>query len=57
MVGDGLAVWDAEAAPARSLCCLEALEQVEERNGRVGVFGVAGLDVCEYCRDMLVGQS
>lgn len=49
MVRDALAVVDAEAAPAGALSGLEALEQVEEGDGRVGVFGVAVLDVGEDC--------
>jgi hypothetical protein len=42
MVADRLAFGDAEAPPARALGGLEALEQVEEGDGRVGGFGVGG---------------
>jgi len=47
VVGDALAVVDAEAAPACALGGLEAFQQVEEGDGRVGGFLVAVLDVCE----------
>ena len=49
MVGDTFAVLDAEAAPACALGSLEALEQVEEGNGRVGRFGVAMFDILKNC--------
>lgn len=47
VVGDALAVVDAEAAPTGALGGLEALEKVEEGDWRVGGFLVAVLDVCK----------
>lgn len=47
MVGYGLAVGDAEAAPAGALGGLESLEEVEEGDRGGGVLGVAVGDVCE----------
>jgi hypothetical protein len=47
VVGDALAVLDAEAAPTCALGGLEALEQVEKGNGRLGGFGVAVFNVCK----------
>lgn len=45
VVGNGLAIVNAEAAPASALGSLEALEQVEEGDGGRCVLGVSGKDV------------
>ena len=54
MIGDGLAVVEAEAAPAFALGGFEALEHVEEGDrGGCGGFGTVG-EVFEDCWWVLV---
>lgn len=54
VVGNRFAVRDAKTAPSCALGRLEALEEVEERNGRVGVFGIAGFDIGQDCEQVSV---